>query len=133
MQLESTIPSWLDKEIRRKQVVLEDSPPNWDELLPKIGKDKGEKKARVISKIERDEAHNRVVHIATLALDKNRDDVAGKDYNVQTFNLGPTSIEQDIKDHEGSSVVILGRLRKEIKTKQELKKENENLKKCLEV
>lgn len=76
----------------------------------------------MISGVERDEAHNRVVHIATLAPDKNKDDVARKDYNVQNFNLGPTSVEQDIEDYEDSSAVILGRLRKEIKTNQELKR-----------
>lgn len=96
---------------------MEDTPPNWDALLAKIGKDKGKKKARVISRIERGEAHNRVVHIATPDPDKNKDDVVGRDYNIQTFNLGPTSVKQDIEDYEGSSAVILGRLRKETKTK----------------
>lgn len=80
--MESTVPSWLDKEIKRKQVVVEDSPPNWDALLAKIGNDKGKRRARVISRIERDEAHNRVFHIATPAPGKNRGNVAGKDYNV---------------------------------------------------
>lgn len=79
MQLESIVLEWLDKGIRRKQVVVEDTPPNWDELLAKIGKDKGKKKARVISRIERDEASNRVVHIATPTPNKNRDYVAAKD------------------------------------------------------
>lgn len=81
-QLESIVPEWLDKEIKRKQVVVEDTPPNWDALLAKIGKDKGKKRARVISKVEMDEAHNKFVHIATLALDKDRNDVVEKDYSV---------------------------------------------------
>lgn len=111
---------------------MEDTPPNWDELLAKIGKDKGNKKARVISKIERDTTNNRVVHIATPAPDKNMDDVNAKDYNLLTINLGSTSMEQDIEEYQGSSVVILGRLRKEFQTKKELKKENERLRKFLE-
>lgn len=132
VKLESTILDQLDKEIKRKQVVVEDTSPNWDELLTKIVKDKAKKKARVISKIERDQESNKVVHIATPTPDNNRDEVTTKDYNVQTFNLGPTFIEQDIKDYQGSSTVILGRLRKEVQTKKELKKENEKLRKCLE-
>lgn len=93
VQLESTVPNWLDKEIKRKQVVVEDSLPNCDELLENIGKDKGKKKARVISKVERDETNNRVVHIATPIPDKNRDEVTRKDYNLLTINLGATSME----------------------------------------
>lgn len=114
------------------QVFVEDTPPNWDELLAKIGKDKGKKKSWIISKIERDEESNRVVHIATPAIDKNMDEVTAKDYNMQTIHLGPTFIEQEIEDYQASSAVILGRLRKEIKTKHEMKKEIEGLKKCLE-
>lgn len=93
---------------------MDDTPPNWDESLAKIGKDKGKKKARVISRIERDEANNRVVHIATPTQDKNKDEVTWHDYNMQNINLGPTSMEQDIEEYEGSSAVILGRLRKEV-------------------
>ena len=51
---------------------------------------------------------------------------------MHTINLGPTSMEQEIEEYEGSSAVILGRFRKEAQTKQELKKENERLKKYLE-
>lgn len=104
----------MDKELKSKKIVLDDTPPNWDELLANIGKVKAKKKARFISKIERDEVNNRVAHIATLAPDKNRDDVTGSDYSVQTINLGPTSMEHDIEEYEGSSVLILGRLRKEV-------------------
>lgn len=50
---------------------------------------------------------------------------------MRTINLGPTSMEQEIEEYEGSSVVILGRLRKEVQTKQELKKENDKLKRYL--
>lgn len=82
MQLESTVPNWLDKDIKRKQVVVEDTPPNWDDLLAKLGKDKGKKKARVILRIEIDEENNMVVHIATPIPDKNQDKVTRGDYNL---------------------------------------------------
>lgn len=87
------------------------------------------KEAKVISRIKRDATNNKVVHIATPDLDKNRDDVPGSDYTIQTINLGPTSMEQEIEEYEGSNAVILGRLRKEVQTKQGLKRENEKLKK----
>lgn len=102
----------VDKELKSKQIIVDDTPPKLDELLANIRKGKGKKKAKVISKIERDETNSRVIHIATPAPDKNMDDVTRIDYNVQTINLGPTSMEQDIEEYEGSSAVILGRLRK---------------------
>lgn len=62
--------------------MVEDTPPNWDELLAKMGKIKDNKKARVILRIERDEAYKKFVHIATPTPEINKDDVVGKDYNI---------------------------------------------------
>lgn len=53
-------------------MVVDDTPPNWDELLANIGKGKTKMKARVISKITRDEADNRIINIATLTADKGK-------------------------------------------------------------
>lgn len=133
IRMEPAILDWLEKEItRKKQVIFEDTPLDWDEMLTKIGKGKKKKMEKLVSRIERDEAHNRVIHIATLATDKSKEEVTGKDYNVQTINLGPASMEHDIEEYEGSNAIIINRLRKETQSKHELRKENERIKKCLE-
>lgn len=117
VQSDSTIPTWLDKELKSKKIMVYDTPPNWDELLANIGKGKVKKKARVISRIERCEANNRVIHIATPMPDKNKDEVTSKDYSVQTISLGPTSMMQEVEEFEGSSAAILSRLKKEVQAK----------------
>lgn len=92
---DSTTHSWLDEELRSKQIVIDDSTPNWDDLLANIGKGKAKKKAKIIPRVGRDEANNRVIHIATPAPDKNKDEVTRQDYSVQRINLGPTSMIQE--------------------------------------
>lgn len=81
--MDPAIPDWLEKEItRKKQVIVEDTPLDWDEMLSKIGKGKKKNMAKVVSRIERDEASNKVVHIATPGVDKFKEEVTRKDYNV---------------------------------------------------
>jgi hypothetical protein len=70
---------------------VDDTPPKRDDLIANIRKGK-ENKAKVISKIDRDETNNKIIHIATLAPYQNKDGVTRKNYSIYNINLGPTSM-----------------------------------------
>lgn len=82
---------------------MDDTPPNWDELIANIGKGKEKKKARVISKITKDEADNRIIHNATPTTDKNKDEIVPQDYTIHRIKLGPTSKDQEKEEFQESS------------------------------
>lgn len=62
-----------------------------DDFLASVGKEKEQKKAKVVSKITRDDTGVRIAQVAVLMGDKARDAVTPMNYQVTTIDLGPTT------------------------------------------
>lgn len=113
-------------------MVTEEIVPNQDSFFTSLGRTKEKNKARLISTIIKDESNNKVLHVSTPTIEKNKHEATPKNYNVQTINLGPSTKKKETKDLKDFVDVVLKGLDKEVQAKERLQNQVEELQKYIQ-
>lgn len=126
-----TIPEWLKERMKKKAMVEVQPMDDVDEFLAQISKPIEKKKAKKFSKIIRDGSGSHILQVAVPKVDKAKEDILPKEYEVRKIDLGPAMQEQKIEDLDDSISVIKEKLRKEQETNNQVREENRQLKEYL--
>lgn len=120
----STILAWLKERMTKEVIVAEEEATDkLDSFLEWIGQTIEKKKATKLSKITRDNIVSQIIQIATPRVDKPEDEITTDDYDLETIELGPTTVEQEIEDLSDSVKIVQDILRIELENKNKLERE----------
>lgn len=91
----SIVPDWLKNNMKK----VEDLQPieDIDAFLAQIRKAKEPKQSKKFTQITRDGSGTRTLHVALPMVDKTRKEISPMDYQIATFDLGPSTKRQEFQ------------------------------------
>lgn len=124
-----TVLDWLKERLKINTPVIEDSEEDdMAGFLARIEKLVVKKLAKRFFTIQRDEAGNCTMLIAAPKVNKAKGDIAPHEYEITTFDLGPSTKTQVKEDLDNSVASMKAKLDEETEKKNEHKREFERLK-----
>lgn len=118
------IPDWLKERLTR--VIVVDEEEDVFDLESLIGNSQEvmeKKKATKMSKVIRDETGSRKLQIATPVVDKYEGEILADEYDLETFELGPLTIEQAMEEATDSFEALKDKLKEEMEKNRKLERE----------
>lgn len=124
----STISNWLLQSMEKKKMIEAQPIENIDDFLAKPNEEKEQKRAKIFSKIARDDTSVRIAQVVVPMDYKTKDVVTPMDYQITTVELEPTTKEEEFQELDDTVKAIRARLDRTIEKKEMLENENRRVK-----